>query len=45
MKRKSDSEIGRYRYSRRLGIVAPVFANIRSTHKLSRFSLIHAADD
>jgi transposase len=38
MKRKIDSDVGRYRYSRRLGIVEPVFANIRSTHRLSRFS-------
>ena len=38
MKRKIDSELGRYRYSRRLGIVEPVFANIRSTHGLNRFS-------
>jgi len=38
MKRKIDSELGRHRYSRRLGIVEPVFANIRSTHRLSRFS-------
>jgi len=38
MKRKIDSEIGRHRYSRRLGIVEPVFANVRSTHRLSRFS-------
>jgi hypothetical protein len=38
MKRKIDSEIGRYRYGRRLGIVEPVFANLRSTHRLDRFS-------
>jgi hypothetical protein len=38
MKRKIDSELGRHRYSRRLGIVEPVFANIRSTHRLDRFS-------
>jgi hypothetical protein len=38
MKRKIDSELGRHRYGRRLGIVEPVFANIRSTHRLSRFS-------
>jgi len=38
MKRKIDSELGRHRYSRRLGIVEPVFANIRSTHGLDRFS-------
>jgi hypothetical protein len=38
MKRKIDSEIGRHRYAQRLGIVEPVFANIRSTHRLDRFS-------
>ena len=38
MKRKIDSELGRHRYSQRLGIVEPVFANIRSTHRLDRFS-------
>jgi len=38
MKRKIDSELGRHRYGRRLGIVEPVFANIRSTHRLDRFS-------
>lgn len=39
MKRKIDSEQGRYRYARRLGIVEPVFANITSAHRLRRFSL------
>ena len=39
MKRRIDSEAGRYAYGRRLGIVEPVFGNIRSTHKLNRFSL------
>lgn len=39
MKRKIDSDAGRYAYSRRLGIVEPVFANIRHTHKLNRFTL------
>lgn len=38
MKRKIDSELGRHRYRQRLGIVEPVFANIRSTHRLDRFS-------
>jgi hypothetical protein len=38
MKRKIDSDLGRHRYGRRLGIVEPVFANIRSTHRLNRFS-------
>jgi transposase len=37
MKRKIDSEEGRYHYSRRLAIVEPVFANICSSHKLRRF--------
>jgi hypothetical protein len=39
MKRKIDSPAGRYAYSRRLGIVEPVFANSRHTHKLNRFTL------
>jgi transposase len=39
MRQKVDSEYGRYRYSRRLGIVEPVFANITSAHRLKRFSL------
>jgi hypothetical protein len=39
MKHKIDSEAGRYRYSRRLGIIEPVFANIASAHRLRRFSL------
>lgn len=39
MKRKIDSDHGRYQYSRRLGTVEPVFANIRHTHRLNRFSL------
>jgi hypothetical protein len=39
MRRKIDSDEGRYRYSRRLGIVEPVFANITSAHGLKRFSL------
>jgi transposase len=39
MKRKIDSTIGRYFYSRRLGTVEPVFANICSTLGLNRFSL------
>ena len=39
MKAKIDSPAGRYQYSRRLGTVEPVFANIRSTRKLERFSL------
>jgi hypothetical protein len=39
MKRKIDSDPGRYQYSRRLGIVEPVFANLRHTHRLNRFTL------
>lgn len=39
MKRKIDTEHGRYQYGRRLGAVEPVFANICSAHKLRRFSL------
>ena len=39
MKRKIDSDHGRYQYNRRLGTVEPVFANIRHTHRLNRFSL------
>lgn len=39
MKRKIDSESGRYQYSRRLGIVEPVFANICHAHRLRGFSL------
>jgi transposase len=39
MKRKIDSEIGRYQYSRRLGIIEPVFANLRHTKRLNRFTL------
>jgi hypothetical protein len=39
MRRKIDTDEGRHRYSRRLGIVEPVFANINSAHRLRRFSL------
>lgn len=39
MKRKIDSVEGRYRYGQRLGIVEPVFGNIRTTLGLDRFSL------
>ena len=39
MKRKIDSDVGRYLYSRRLGIVEPVFGNIRHTKGLDRFTL------
>jgi hypothetical protein len=39
MKRKIDTAEGRSQYSRRLGIVEPVFANICSALGLRRFSL------
>lgn len=39
MKRKIDSNIGRYEYGRRLGIIEPVFGNIRNTKRLNRFTL------
>ena len=39
MKRKIDTDEGRYQYGRRLGTVEPVFANICSAHRLRRFSL------
>jgi len=39
MKRKIDTEQGRYQYGRRLGIVEPVFGNICGTRGLRRFSL------
>jgi len=37
MKRKIDTEQGRYQYGRRLGTVEPVFANLCSAHRLKRF--------
>ncbi len=39
MKRRIDSARGRHVYSKRLGIVEPVFGNIRATMGLDRFSL------
>ena len=39
MKRKIDTERGRYLYGRRLGTVEPVFADICHAHRLRRFSL------
>ena len=39
MKEKIDSALGRHTYSMRLGIVEPVFGNIRETLGLRRFSL------
>jgi transposase len=38
MKRKIDTEHGRYQYSRRLATAEPVFANICSARGLKRFS-------
>jgi hypothetical protein len=34
-----DSPMGRHIYSRRMGTVEPVFANIRNALKLDRFTL------
>ena len=39
MKRKIDSPSGRRTYSKRLGIVEPVFANIRAQKRMDRFTL------
>jgi transposase len=39
MKQKIDSALGRHLYGQRLGMVEPVFGNIRETLGLSRFSL------
>lgn len=39
MKRKIDSDVGRFEYSRRLGLIEPVFGNIRNTKRLNRFTL------
>ncbi len=39
MKQKIDSHIGKLNYSKRIGTVEPVFANIRGTLGLNRFSL------
>jgi hypothetical protein len=39
MTEKIDSALGRFIYSRRMGTVEPVFANIRSTLGLDRFTL------
>jgi transposase len=39
MQRRIDSPLGRYYYSRRLGIVEPVFGNVRHTKGLNRFTL------
>jgi len=39
MKRKIDTEEGRRTYSKRLGIVEPVFGNIRACKRMDRFTL------
>jgi hypothetical protein len=39
MRRKIDSPQGRQKYSRRMGIVEPVFANITAAKRLDRFTL------
>jgi len=39
MKQKIDTEEGRKIYSRRLGIVEPVFGNIRACKRMDRFTL------
>ena len=39
MKRKIDSVVGRFFYSKRLGTVEPVFANICSTMGMNKFTL------
>ena len=39
MKQKIDTERGRSIYSKRLGIVEPVFGNIRTCKKMDRFTL------
>jgi hypothetical protein len=39
MKRKIDSAVGRFVYSKRLGTVEPVFANICNSIGLKQFSL------
>jgi transposase len=39
MKQKIDSALGRHTYGQRLGIVEPVFGNLRETLGLRRFSL------
>jgi hypothetical protein len=39
MRRRIDSDLGRKQYGRRLGIVEPVFANLRHNKRLARFTL------
>ena len=38
MKQKIDTDVGKEIYSKRLGIIEPVFANIRSQKRLDRFT-------
>lgn len=39
MRRKLDSDRGRYIYSRRIGTVEPVFGNLTANKRLKRFTL------
>ena len=39
MRNKIDTPEGRHMYSKRLGIVEPVFGNIRACKKMDRFTL------
>lgn len=39
MKRRIDSPAGRRRYSQRIGVVEPVFGNLRHNKRLNRFTL------
>jgi hypothetical protein len=39
MRQRIDSDTGRRQYGRRLGIVEPVFANLRHNKRLTRFTL------
>lgn len=39
MRRRLDSDAGREQYERRLGIIEPVFANLRYNKRLARFTL------
>ena len=39
MKRKIDTEEGRRTYSKRLGIIEPVFGNVRACKRMDRFTL------
>ena len=39
MIRKIDTDVGRKKYDRRLGIVEPVFANIREQKRMDHFLL------